>query len=329
MRERSLLIALLVFASVLTLAQSSEPRFPRNTVEFDELFQRVSNWGRWGADDQIGSLNLVTPEKRKQALSLPRMSVTVSLAHTPLTGSAEDNPSPFARRWNTLNAQPPLEWLMDTYEVSYHGVAHSHIDALCHVIYKDRSYNGYSRNDVRRDNGCGTLGIENLKDGIITRGILVDLPRLMGVPYLAPGVPVYAEDFEAWEKMTGVRISTGDAVLVRTGRWTRRAKVGPWNVLGNEAGVHASLAPWVKARGVALLGSDAGLDVFPSRVEGVSAPVHILMINALGINLLDNQDLDALAKTAAKLKRWEFMLTVAPVPVAGGTGSPVNALATF
>src|SRR5262245_51311219 len=155
------------------------------------------------------------------------------------------------------------------------------------------------------------------------------MPRLKNVPYLEPGIALYVEDLEAWERKTGVKIAEGDAIFVRTGRWARRDKIGPWNVAMNAAGLHASVAPWIKSRGVAFIGSDVALDVVPSMVEGVTLPVHILMITALGINLLDNQDLEALASAAVKLNRWEFMLTVAPVPVTGGTGFPVNAVATF
>jgi kynurenine formamidase len=140
---------------------------------------------------------------------------------------------------------------------------------------------------------------------------------------------VFVEDLEAWEKKSGVKVSAGDAILLRTGRWRRREKLGPWPVGRNEAGLHASTAPWIKARGVALVGSDSALDVVPSLVEGINLPVHTLMITALGINLLDNQDLEALAEAAARHNRWEFMLTIAPVPVTGGTGFPVNAIATF
>jgi kynurenine formamidase len=218
---------------------------------------------------------------------------------------------------------------MDRYAVSYHGYAHSHIDALCHILYKEQTYNGYARADVNTDKGCAKLGIQNLKEGIVTRGVLVDIPRLRNLPYLEPGTPIYVEDLEAWEKKAGVKIAPGDALLVRTGRWARREKLGPWNVGQNAAGLHASVAPWIKARGVAFLGGDAAQDVVPSMVEGVALPVHTLMIPGLGVNLLDNQDLEALGDTAAKLNRWEFMLTIAPVPVTGGTGFPLNAIAMF
>jgi kynurenine formamidase len=313
-----------IVAAVMLSAGGSaeEPRAPRDAREFDELFHQVSNWGRWGADDQLGSLNLVTAAKRSQAVALARSAVTVSLAHSLLTERAEDNANPFEQ--TMLSG-----FFMDRYSVTYHGYAHSHIDALCHMLYKDQTYNGYARAEVNTDKGCTRLGIDQLKNGIVTRGILIDIPRLRGADYLEPGTPVYVEDLEAWEKKAGITISPGDAILLRTGRWARRAKLGAWNVGQHAAGFHASVAPWIKARGVAVVGSDAGQEVTPSLVDGVSLPVHLLLITAMGINLLDNQDLEALGETAAKLGRWEFMLTVAPMPVTGGTGSPVNALAMF
>jgi len=321
MRTRFAAFVLLLFA-VAGLAQGPAPRSPRNAAEFDELFQKVKNWGRWGKDDQLGSANLVTTAKRKQAVGLVKIGTTVSLAHNPLTERAEDNANPFEH--TMLRG-----FSMDRYAVSYHGYAHSHIDALCHILYKDQTYNGYARAEVNTEKGCTKLGIDNLKNGIVTRGILLDIPRLKGVEYLEPGTPVYVEDLEAWEKKAGVKVSSGDAILLRTGRWARRAKLGPWNVGQNGAGLHASVAPWIKERGVAFAGSDLALDVVPSQVEGMTLPVHTLFITALGINLLDNQDLEALAETAAKLNRWEFMLTINPVPVTGGTGFPLNALAMF
>jgi kynurenine formamidase len=318
-----------LFAASLAVAVAVAPgigqtrdRSPHNAAEFDTLFQQVKNWGRWGPNDELGSANLVTPAKKKQAVALVKEGVTVSLAHNAMTEKAEDNASPFEHTMLRGNN-------MDRYAVSYHGYAHSHIDALCHILYKDQTYNGYARADVNTDKGCTKLGIQNLKNGVVTRGVLVDIARLRNLPYLEPGTAVYVEDLEAWEKKSGVKIASGDAVFLRTGRWARREKLGPWNVGQTAAGLHASVAPWIKARGVAFLGSDAAEDVTPSMVEGVALPIHTLMITALGVNLLDNQDLEALGDMAAKLNRWEFMLTIAPVPVTGGTGFPLNALAMF
>lgn len=301
---------------------SSAARFPRNAEEFDQMFHQVKNWGRWGSDDELGAANLITDSKRKQALALPKLGLAVSLAHPPLKEVAPDNANPFN---HTMNRGLST----DTYSVSYHGYAHSHIDALCHILYKNQTYNGYAREEVLTDKGCTKLGIENLKNGVVTRGILIDIPRLRNIDYLEPGTPVFIEDLEAWERKAGVKVSPGDAIFLRTGRWARREKLGPWAVGRNGAGYHASVAPWLKARGVAFLGSDGAQDVTPSLVEGVNLPVHTLAITALGIDILDNQDLEALGETAARFKRWEFLLTVAPVPVTGGTGFPVNALAIF
>lgn len=282
----------------------------------------MKNWGRWGAEDQLGSINLITPAQRKQALSLAKTGQTVSLVHNPLTDKSEDNASPFE---HTMNPG----FTTDTYRVSYHGYSHSHMDALCHILYKDQTYNGYARAVVNTGKGCTKLGIDNLKQGLVTRGVLLDIPRLKGVPYLEPGTAIYQEDVEAWEKMSGVKIASGDVILLRTGRWARRAKVGPWPVGRNATGFHASIIPFIKARGVAIVGSDDAAEVTPTRVTGVALPVHTLLITALGINILDNQDLEALAETAARLKRWEFMMVINPMPVTGGTGSPMNTLAIF
>ena len=129
--------------------------------------------------------------------------------------------------------------------------------------------------------------------------------------------------------MAGVTVRPGDAIFIRTGRWTRRAELGPWEVATSAAGLHASAMPWVKARDVSFLGSDAAADVSPSQVEGVDLPVHMLTIVAMGVDLFDNQDLEALAEAAAELNRWEFMLVASPLAVKGGNGSPLKALALF
>ena len=297
-------------------------RYPSTTEEFDAYFKKLSNWGRWGPADELGTLNLITDATRKRAASLVRAGQAVGLAHSPLTEREADNGSPFE---HTINRG----FTTDTYRVSYHGYAHSHIDALCHILYKDQTYNGYARADVNTEKGCTKLGIQNFRNGYVTRGVLMDIPRLKGLPYLEPGTPIFVEDLEAWEKRAGMKVAAGDALLIRTGRWARRAAVGPWNVGQNAAGLHASVGEWLKARGVALIGSDAALDVVPSLVPGINLPVHTLAITALGLNILDNQDLEPLGELAARQKRWQFMLTVAPVPVTGGTGFPVNAIATF
>lgn len=303
-------------------AESQDPRAPRNLEEFDAMFREHSNWGRWGPGDERGTLNLITPAKSREAAALVRSGVTVSLSHNPMPEEAPDNPDAAFDHVMGENLRS------DTYRFTYHGYGVSHIDALCHFAHDGRLYNDTPMS-ASTPEGCGKLGIQNLKSGIITRGILLDFPRLKGVPYLEPMTPIYIEDIEAWEREAGVTVSAGDVIFIRTGRWARREALGPWSVSGNSAGLHASVLPWIKERDVAFVGSDAATDVMPSMVEGVRQPVHTFLIAGLGANIFDNMDLEALAEEAARQNRWEFMLTAAPIPVTGGTGSPLNPIAVF
>ena len=300
--------------------------------DIDRLMDTLSNWGRWGPNDQLGAANLITPAKRLEAVSLVTEGITVSLEHQLLIEEAEDVPLPFQRRMLNVpdpTTEPPMMGAVsDNYAVSYHGYSHSHIDSLCHILYQGQMYNGVSQDTITED-GCSNASIANLQDGIVTRGVLFDIPRLKGAPYLEPGTPIYMEDLEAWEEMAGVTVRPGDAIFIRTGRWARRAEFGPWVISELAAGLHASTMPWVKARDVSFLGSDAAADVVPSQVDEVRLPVHMLTIVAMGVDLFDNQDLEALADTAAELNRWEFMLVAGPLAVQNGTGSPINALAIF
>jgi len=306
-------------------------RTPVNVEEFDRMFDSVKNWGRWGADDQLGAVNLITDEKRREAIALARLGKTVSLSHALLTTTSPDaGPGTFEGNGTPFEHTMHGDFNVDTYKVNYHSFLHSHLDALCHFPYKGMDYNGVSTASVNTQSGCTRLGVENLRNGLVTRGILIDIPRLRNVEYLEPGTPVFVEDIEAWEKMAGVKVGPGDAIFLRTGRWARWKELGPWNLKRQEAGFHPSIAPWLKERGVAIIGTDTGLDVLPSPVEGVDdMPLHVLAITALGIIVLDNHDLEEVAGVAADLKQWEFMVTIAPLVVLGGTGSPVNTIALF
>ena len=157
----------------------------------------------------------------------------------------------------------------------------------------------------------------------------MDIARLKGVPYLEPGTPIYIEDLEAWEEQAGIRVESGDIVFVRSGRWARRDAHGPWATGEEAAGLHASVIPWLRERGIAMLGSDDTNDVRPSGIEGATQPVHQLTLVAMGMPLFDNLDLESVAEEAGRQNRWEFMLVAAPLAVEGGTGSPLNPLAIF
>jgi kynurenine formamidase len=293
----------------------------------DRWMTELSNWGRWGTDDEKGTLNLLTPERRKRALSAAKEGFSVSLSHNYIEQSAEEVVYPFVREM--LPIDPASSYVGDRYTVRYHGYAHSHMDALCHNSYQGKLYNGYPRSTVTLDAGCSKDGITNFKQGIVARGLLIDIPRLKSLPYLEPGTPIYVEDLETWEKQAKIKVGPGDVLFVRTGRWARRAEKGSWATQTTSAGLHASVLPWLKARDVAILGSDSVSDVMPSGVEGVTQPIHLFTLVALGMPLFDNLDLEAVAVEAAKRGRWEFLVTAAPLAVEHGTGSPLNPLAIF
>jgi kynurenine formamidase len=309
----------------LLIAAAATAQSPRHLTkaDIDRWMTELSNWGRWGQADQMGTINLITAAKRKQALTVVRDGVSVSLAHNAETVKAVDNESPFGHTMTATGANALLgSYSMDTYSVSYHGWAHTHMDSLSHMFYQGKMYNGYPQTEVTE------AGAHKLA-GILTRGILMDIPRLKGVPYLEPGQPIYPEDLEAWEKKAGVKVESGDVVFIRTGRWARRAAKGPWDVSKASAGLYASCAKWLKDRNVAMVGSDAASDVMPSGIDGVTQPIHQLVLIALGMPIFDNCDLEDVGDMANRVKRWEFLLTASPLAVPGGTGSPLNPIATF
>jgi kynurenine formamidase len=296
-------------------------------ADIDEMMTSLSNWGRWGKEDQRGALNLITPEKRKQAAALVRDGVTISLAHPAIKEEVESSPA-FVHRMVLPKHGQDIASAADEYSVRYHGFTQTHVDSLCHLVYKGKMYNGFSQKELTAK-GARKLGVENIKNGIFTRCVLMDMPRHFSVRYLEAKRAIYPEDLEAWEKKAGVKVESGDAVLIRTGRWARRELDGPWDIMKGSAGLHTSCLPWLKKRDVAVVGSDLALDVMPSGVEGFELPVHWVCVVAMGMPILDNCDLEKVSEEANARKRWVFLLTVGPLAVEGGTGSPVNPLATY
>jgi len=281
-----------------------------------------SNWGRWGTDDEIGTLNLITPAKRKQAAALVKEGVSLSLAVDANTVKGIDNANPYDVVMLTTGS--------DRISVAHHGVAHTHLDSLAHHFdFAGAGYNGYKPDEALvMKQGHPKNSIYNVKNGVFTRGILLDLPRAKGLPYLEPGTPILIEDLEAAEKMAGVKVQPGDALFIRTGVWPYRAKFGPYarGRNGKAAGLDISVIPWLKQRDIAVLSMDQPIAVSPSEIPG---GVHDFAMVALGIHLIDNSDPEAVAAKAAASKRWEFLLTFAPLPIRGATGSAVNPIATF
>ena len=215
-------LLVLVVAIGLPIAAVSIRGQSTTRAEFARWKTELSNWGRWGKDDQMGALNLITPAKRRQAAALVREGISVSLSRDADMQKAIDNPDPFEHSMIAIGA--------DRVGVIPHGVAHTHLDSLAHIHYDGVFYNGYKPDEKAvMKSGHTRNSIINLKNGIFTRGILVDLPLLKGVPYLEPGTPITAQDMEAWEKFANVKIGAGDALFLRTGRWARRAKLGPFD----------------------------------------------------------------------------------------------------
>jgi kynurenine formamidase len=301
------------------------------TEDFVQLMTQLSNWNRWGKDDQLGAINLITPKKRKQAVSLVKEGASFSMAHNAELEDAVDNPQPIIRKMTRVGTGAPTTGIGgtgDTFFISYHGYVHTHMDSLCHFLYNGQMYNGYSQ-DVVTEKGAANNSIINFKDGIITRGVLMDMARHKGVDYLEPGTRIYPEDLDAWEKKARVRVGSGDLILVRTGRWARRAAKGPWPISEGLAGLHMSCAQWLHERDVAILGGDGAQDVLPSGVAGISQPIHALVLVAMGMPIFDNCDLELIGKEAERRHRWEFLATASPAAVPGATGSVLNPIATF
>jgi kynurenine formamidase len=298
-------------------------------ADIDRMMKELSNWRRWGKDDARGTVNLITAAKRRQALALARDANVISLSHAVSAEKFADNDQPLGHVMNSTGEGAPGSGAgMDTYTMRYHGGYYTHMDALCHMFYKGQAYNGNPQQIVTHT-GASKLDVTAFQEGIVTRGVLMDIPRLKGVRYLEPGAAIYPEDLDAWEKQAKLKVASGDMVLIRTGRWARRAEVGAWPVVNSAAGLFASCAGWLKQRDVGVLASDAISDVKPSRVEGLSDPIHKVVIVALGTPIFDNCDLEQVSETANRLQRWEFLVTAAPMVVPGGTGSPVNPLAIF
>lgn len=322
--------AVALAAAVLLLpgrASDTKRKATLTETEYDKLMTSISNWGRWGKDDQLGALNLITPEKRKEAAGLVREGVSFSLAHNVIKQKPDGSPD-FVQKMVSTGVQPGAESAADIYSVQYHGFTQTHLDALCHMFYEGHLFNGISVREVT-EKGAGRLSVILMKNGLFTRGVLMDMPRLLGVPYLPGKRAILPEELEAWEKKTGVKVGSGDAIFIRTGRWARQAADGVWDYAADSAGLDVTCLPWLHSRDVAILASDLASDVMPSGIAGVTMPIHFGALNAMGVPILDNCDMEQLSAETAKRNRWDFLMTAAPLAVDGGTGSPINPIATF
>ncbi|MEG3627586.1 cyclase family protein [Streptomyces poriticola] len=299
---------------------------------FRDLYRELRESAPRGPEDRRGTLRRLTPERVVAASAEVRTGRTVSLAAPVETDPGPDNPHPASHRMLTPadgDAGPDgLHFALDRFAMNVHGNADSHLDALCHVIYDGGLYNDVPASSVTPE-GAGALTLDTVRDGIVGRGVLLDVPRLRGVPWLEPGEHVTAGDLAAAEEAQGVRTGPGDLLLVRVGHGRRRAELGAWQAAEARAGLHPTAVRYLAERRIAVLGSDGNNDTAPSAVPSVAFPVHVLAIHAMGMHLMDYLRFEELTEACEAAGRWSFLCLVAPLRLQAATGCPVNPIAVL
>lgn len=304
--------------------------------ELDAMFDSLSNWGRWGDSDE-GALALITDEMRSRAAALVREGRTISLANDMPVHPSPETPNPaqhhMLRSGDAIDTTgvAGYEACHDFVGTAVHGMGLTHIDALCHMFVKGRMFNGLGPEHVR-STGALRNTILSTADGIVGRGVLLDISRVRGREYLDGGEPIGVSDLERAEKAAGLRVGPGDILIIGTGRDARRDacpdSINP--TIDGLAGLHPECLPWLRDRDVAVLGCDGISDILPGLgTDGWPFPIHQVGITAMGLHLIDNMRLLELSTTCAELNRWEFLVTIGALRVPGGTGSPVNPIAIF
>jgi kynurenine formamidase len=288
------------------------------------------NWGRWGADDELGALNLITPDKRRRAAALVRSGIAVSLSRPFPLEAAANNPAPARRHTTRIARGPTAGSAVDHLAIDTHGTASTHLDALCHVWDQDGMWGGRDPDHEVTADGVRFGGIQSFREGIVTRGVLFDVPRHRGVPYVTQDEPVTGAELASIAERHGLAVEPGDAVVIHSGRERWDAEQTAWGAgsadfgTSRRPGVHVSSLPFLRRTDAAILVWDM-MDVRPNGFE-LAFAVHA-GIWAFGMGLVDNALVEPLAEACAREGRWEFQLLIAPLPIQGATGSPVNPIA--
>jgi kynurenine formamidase len=305
-------------------------------------FDELSNWGRWGPDDRLGTLNHLTPAKRVAAARLVQEGETVSCSWDIKTGR-QPGATVESQRYmlstglgleeegrRGLMGQGRGGGAQEYIGMVFHGLDVTHLDSLAHLFWDGKMYGGAPASLVSDRQGALKHDVLAVSNGIVTRGVLLDIARLRGVDVLAADDHVYPEDLEAAEQAAGVRLEPGDVLLVRTGEGGARiAQKRDYNANKPRSGYQAACLPWLHERGIAMIGSDVAQDPTPTGYRSVIMPVHMVGIVAMGLWLIDNCQLEDLAATCERLGRWEFQFALAPIRFQGVTGSPTNPIAVF
>ena len=304
--------------------------------EFEQIFESVKNWGRWGPNDQLGTLNFITPGHVRAAAGLVQSGRRVSLEIPINTVAGPDNPNPaihFVSQAHDIDiGSGGLRFGLDFMGMACHGDCHTHVDALCHISYNGLTYNGHPAQEVLTSQGATSLDIASYGDGVVGRGVLLDIPRFRGVKWLEPGEAVRRAELEACEKAQGVNLGEGDILVFRTGHHRRRLELGAWDNGPDgegKAGLHVDTIPWMHERRLAAFLPDGDGEAIPSCVAGMTYPIHPLQIVAMGMLASDSLQFEDLARACEEEGRYEFMVVGLPLRLPGGTGSPWNPIAIF
>jgi kynurenine formamidase len=304
----------------------SEPRKFPPEGEIEKLFDELNNGGRWGPDDELGTLNYITPQKRVAAAALVNAGRALSIARDLNTSQSANNPSP-VRHTMCYQAHEPVG-AVDEIALGMHGFTLTHLDAIAHVYRGQDVYNGRKAGVVATPSGLTYCDILAQKDGIFTRGVLLNVARARGVPWMAPDQGVFAADLDAAEKLQRIRVESGDAIFVYTGLQKRELTEGPEN-LGQRVGIMPDAIRWMHEREIAVYSGDC-VDAFPNPYSlRYAIYFHAVALAAMGLILLDIPALEPLVELCEELGRGDFLLTMAPLRIKGGTGSPVNPIALF
>ncbi|HEY7618250.1 MAG TPA: cyclase family protein [Solirubrobacteraceae bacterium] len=307
-----------------------------SVAEFEEIFESVKNWGRWGPDDELGTLNLITPERVRAAAGLVHSGRRVSMAIPINTVAGPDNPNP-ATRFVTQAHDVPVDgskvrFGLDWLGMAAHGDCHTHVDALCHISYDGQTYNGRVANEIMLSTGAIAQDMAVVSEGVVGRGVMLDIAGMRGIDWLEPGEAITAADLDACLEHQGVDIGEGDILVLRTGHHARRLALGPWDNGPDgegKAGVHVDAIPWMHERGIAAFLPDGDGETVPSVVEGITYPIHPLQVVAMGMLVSDSLQFEELIAACREEQRYEFMVVGLPLRLPGGTGCPWNPIAIF
>jgi kynurenine formamidase len=291
-------------------------------------FDSLSNWGRWGQDDQLGTMNFIDQGKRVAAASLITEGVALSCSRLLAPNGGRAGILHFMTMTGERVAAGGAGWASDWFGMPIHRPT-THVDAHAHVSWEGKLYNGASTDCIDAQGGARAGSIELLADGVVTRGVLLDIPLAQGRQWLDPGEPVMPSDLDQCAARAGVEVGPGDVLLVRTGH-DRHVGTDPSADAADDApGLHASCLPWLHERSIAMLGSDTANDVLPSGYTDPPMPIHTVGMVAMGLWLLDRLLLENLAAHCARAARWQFCFVASPLRLKRATGSPVNPLAIF